>query len=718
MCDDATGMSSLLHLVTFVAAAFAAGLACWLYQRRQEVGFYSGLALVAVSICVVNLAHGIGELDEARPLLWLRLALVGEVCLTGSILYAGLRLLPSDYSQDSSAWRWGIRTITLLGLATAGLVLGGEVLVLNATGSSDHSTVVVTERSRVPYGLMVVVAALAVAQLEVVFRSGRALTRYRLKLILLGLGGVEGYQIYHASAMLLVPMWRAEHVFLFGVISVMSLGLVTLGLVRSRFKELLFHPPVSQQGLLGSLTFVVVGGYLLLVGGVGAWLHQIGQPLGHELGVVVVFVTVVALVALASSKTARNEIKWFVARNFHRSKYDYRAEWLRVTESFQLAATREAILDCLYDLLVKTFATTSIAVWVLREADQRYCQVRPADSTVSAIKATHWLVQRLMQQDEPVGLNRQEDESPDPFDPVVRLGVELCAPIYAQGRLIAFVILGKQPHSEPYGVDDHDLLRGICHHVGVLFAHAELMEERQAMAEMEALHRFSVFCLHDIKNLAARLSLIAQNAEHHGQNPAFQASALKAVQDTAKKMTDLISKLSRQAVPPSAREQGERFSLSALIDEVVAPLRSDSRIVVHVAGHRDVLLSGVRDQLQQVLTNIVLNAKQAIDGQGEIEISLTQTDNSVLIAVCDTGRGIPASMLDHLFRPSQSSRPGGLGVGLYQCKKIVEAHGGTIRLQSEVGQGTEVQIELPVRTVRESEFGTGAVPRRETRQKE
>lgn len=688
--------AGLFLLTAFVAAAFATGLACWLYRRRQEVGFYSGLALVAVSVCVVNLAHGMGELDEVRPLLWSRLALVGEVCLPGSILYTGLRLLPSGSSQDSSVWKWGIRAITLLGLATAGLVLGGEVLIVDSTSSNDQSAVVVTEWSRVPYGLMVVVAALALAQLEVVFRSSRALTRYRLKLILLGLGGLEGYQIYHASAMLLVPMWRAEHVFLFSVISVMSLGLVTLGLVRSRFKDLLFHPPVSQQGLLGSLTFVVVGGYLLLVGGVGAWLHQIGQPLGHELGVVVVFVAVVALVVLASSKTARNEIKRFVARNFHRSKYDYRAEWLRVTESFRSAATRESILDCLHDLLVKTFATTTIAVWALRETDQRYCQVRPADSTMPAIEAAHWLVQRLMQQGEPVGLNRQEDESADPFDPVVRLRAELGAPIYAQGRLIAFVILGKQPHGEPYGVDDHDLLRGICHHVGVLFAHAELMEERQAMAELEALHRFSVFCLHDIKNLAARLSLIAQNAEQHGQNPTFQASALKAVQDTAKRMTDLISKLSRQAVPPSAREQQERFSLSTIIDEVVAPLRSDDRIVVYVTGHRDVLLSGVRDQLQQVLTNVVLNAKQAIDDHGEIEISLTRTEHSVIIAVRDTGKGIPVSMLDHLFRPSQSSRPGGLGIGLYQCKKIVEAHGGSIRLESQEGEGTRVWIELPL----------------------
>jgi len=53
-------------------------------------------------------------------------------------------------------------------------------------------------------------------------------------------------------------------------------------------------------------------------------------------------------------------------------------------------------------------------------------------------------------------------------------------------------------------------------------------------------------------------------------------------------------------------------------------------------------------------------------------------------------------MLESLFRPSQSSRPGGLGIGLYQCKQIVEAHRGTIQIRSEVGKGTQVRIELPL----------------------
>jgi hypothetical protein len=104
----------------------------------------------------------------------------------------------------------------------------------------------------------------------------------------------------------------------------------------------------------------------------------------------------------------------------------------------------------------------------------------------------------------------------------------------------------------------------------------------------------------------------------------------------------------------------------------------------------------VREQIHQVLLNVVLNAKQAIGQRGTVRVTTGQQDGSVVVTVEDTGAGIPASKLSTLFRPSQSSRPGGLGIGLYQCKQIVEAHQGTIRMRSEEGKGTQVRIELPI----------------------
>jgi len=117
---------------------------------------------------------------------------------------------------------------------------------------------------------------------------------------------------------------------------------------------------------------------------------------------------------------------------------------------------------------------------------------------------------------------------------------------------------------------------------------------------------------------------------------------------------------------------------------------------LYVSGEPVPPVMAVGEHIHQVLLNVVLNAKQAIGQDGTICVTTGQQNGSVVVTIEDTGVGIPASKLSTLFRPSQSSRPGGLGIGLYQCKQIVEAHRGTIQILSEVGKGTQVRIELPL----------------------
>ena len=204
-------------------------------------------------------------------------------------------------------------------------------------------------------------------------------------------------------------------------------------------------------------------------------------------------------------------------------------------------------MDGLLDLLIKTFPTKAISIWSFREADRRFCRIRSMtiDKESVPLELSHPVILQLQKEDEGVMI----EDNPDSLRAA---GVALCFPIRTQGRLTAFIALGRPLHGETYGTDDSDLLRGISHHVGALLSHARLAEERQASAELEALHRFSVFCLHDLKNLAARLSLVAQNAERHGHDPAFQESAMRTVTDTAAKMTSLMSKLSRSSVKPGS----------------------------------------------------------------------------------------------------------------------------------------------------------------------
>src|SRR5262245_49825356 len=682
----------------FLAALIAFGMTCLLFFRPQVSSSHRSLAAFFGVTAIANFANGMGLHDESQALFWRAITLISELVQPPALLYVGWAFLrPSEGGKDSSTL-WRARVMAGVGLVLACFVSAGLVFEWKAF-EGGQVAIALGPWGHVPFVFMVIGMALGLAQLELILRASREPIRHRLKFIIIGLGGLAGYQIYQASQMLLFSVLHVEQVLVSSVVTITSLALIAYGLGRSRLREILVNTYISQQALFGSVTFIVIGLYLLMVGAIGEWFRRTNQPLGIGISVVVVFGALIGLAIAAFSKTVRAEIRSFLNRNFYRSKYDYRAQWLQVTEAFQQAANKDSIMDRLLDLLIKTFPTRTISIWSFREADRRFCQIRSmtSEKEPDPLELSHPVMGQLLQHhDDPVYLKEIEAatvlSTTDPLIP----GVVLCFPIRMQGQLSSFIALGKPLHRETYETDDCDLLRGIAHHVGALLSQASLAEQRQASAELEALHRFSVFCLHDLKNLAARLSLVAQNAESHGRDPAFQESAMRTVSDTAQKMTALMSKLSFKSLKPGLAGVAELVDLSPLINEIVAPIRGRTNVQLHVTGGPVGPVVAVRDQIQQVFLNVILNAKQAVGEEGEIMVAMGQSNGSAVITVKDSGNGIPPSMLETLFRPAQTSRPGGLGVGLYQCKQIVEAHKGTIQVRSGVGKGTQVRIEIPI----------------------
>ncbi len=104
------------------------------------------------------------------------------------------------------------------------------------------------------------------------------------------------------------------------------------------------------------------------------------------------------------------------------------------------------------------------------------------------------------------------------------------------------------------------------------------------------------------------------------------------------------------------------------------------------------------DMLKQVMLNLFINAQQAMTNEGELMIRTDRQKNDAIIQISDTGRGIPADQLPHIFDAYYTSRPRGSGLGLPTARKIVEAHNGSISVNSELGKGTSFTIRLPLQT--------------------
>jgi signal transduction histidine kinase len=102
-----------------------------------------------------------------------------------------------------------------------------------------------------------------------------------------------------------------------------------------------------------------------------------------------------------------------------------------------------------------------------------------------------------------------------------------------------------------------------------------------------------------------------------------------------------------------------------------------------------------KDLFRQALLNLMLNAQQAMPEGGELTIQAAREPEGVCLSLIDTGKGMTPDAAGRAFRPFFSTKLGGTGLGLATTRKIVEAHGGTIALQSEVGRGTKISITLP-----------------------
>jgi signal transduction histidine kinase len=137
--------------------------------------------------------------------------------------------------------------------------------------------------------------------------------------------------------------------------------------------------------------------------------------------------------------------------------------------------------------------------------------------------------------------------------------------------------------------------------------------------------------------------------------------------------------------------------VSDMIDFYSPKARSHSIIIRQQLYDKPLVCKADEGMLKQVILNLFINAQQAMSDGGELLIRTARRKKEAVIQISDTGSGIGQDKLTKIFDVYYSSRPYGSGLGLPTAKKIVEAHKGTISVDSELGKGTSFTIQLPLR---------------------
>jgi signal transduction histidine kinase len=229
---------------------------------------------------------------------------------------------------------------------------------------------------------------------------------------------------------------------------------------------------------------------------------------------------------------------------------------------------------------------------------------------------------------------------------------------------------------------------------------AQIAREEESR-QFESFMRISAMLTHDLKNAIEGLSLTVNNMERHFDNPQFRADALKGLTSATDKLKALVARLARPLTSLSGEhKRPTNIDLVPIIQRVIAmtaePSRSKHSIVTRLPPNLHALADPAR--VEEVLENLVLNALEAMADQGgTLTIEAGKTANGApMFSVSDTGRGMSRQFIKtRLFRPFSTTKKTGIGLGLYTCREVISASGGSIEVDSVEGAGTTFRVVLP-----------------------
>jgi putative PEP-CTERM system histidine kinase len=284
-------------------------------------------------------------------------------------------------------------------------------------------------------------------------------------------------------------------------------------------------------------------------------------------------------------------------------------------------------------------------------------------------------------------------------DDMAKVSVDCVVPVASSGVLLAFLGIGETLDGKDLGAEDKHLLETMAKRLADLIVKARLSTELREAREWESFNRVASFLIHDLKNLATQQSMVLQNARDFAGNSEFIRDAFSTFSQTTEKMIHLIANLSVQKNQLVTRHEPVNVVelLKTTFDDLKLDQRKGVQLILDVPRRAtQPTVSGDPELLQKAFTNILLNAVQSLpEGEGTIEVSVQKPNGTVVTAVSDTGQGISPDKLKNLFRPFNTSKKDGTGIGLCHTRTIVESHGGRIHVESQPAKGTKVEIVLP-----------------------
>lgn len=586
--------------------------------------------------------------------------------------------------------RWGL----LLCIGVAVLLMGMELGAMHLAGEAFVQLLVPWR-----FAGHLLLAMTGLVMIEQLYRNLAPDYRRDLKYLFIGAGVIFAFDFYlYANALLFHGvdrgLWEAR-----GIVNLFSVPMLAIAAARNKnWSPNIF---VSRDIVLHTTAIVGGGLYLLVMAAAGYYLQNYGGSWGRVAQVAFFTLAIIFLVVVLFSGQMRRQLRVFVGKHFYRNKYDYRREWLNLTAALNDKVRDMDSLDATVSLLAQIVDARAGQLWLdagqgkYRNAASwnmdRFERTIPADDSLVRFLATRSYVINLFE------LQSHPDEY-ESLEPPYWLGtIErawLVVPLPGLDSLPGFVILARPRAVRDVNWEDRDLLktaaRQIASHLTVLMATDALAQSRQ----FEVFNRLSSYMVHDLKNIAAGLEMVARNAETHRNNPEFLEDAFDSVGTAAGDIKRLLDQLRNKWIDAESKvmvDLGDLVTAAAgkLSHRQPVPEPDLPLAACHVVAEKA--------RLENVLVHLLENAQQATAADGFVKVGLQMNDRFCIVAIRDNGHGMDADFIrDRLFKPFDTTKGNaGIGIGMYESREFVRMLGGDIHVKSEPGAGTQVTLEIP-----------------------
>jgi putative PEP-CTERM system histidine kinase len=667
---------------------------------------YAAAALLHSAFAVYLFAAWRGRLSGA--LLCLAVALGGASATTNwGFLLSGQSWLLQLAAVLDVLWfaGWaafvGVLLRTVLGRPAQAFLMAGLVaalLQLFAVTTQGFELRQLGDPARFTIFAALVAAVTLLVMTEQLFRSLPQAERWAVKPACLGLAATAMFDLYYFADGFLFGRLDADVWAVRGLAHGAVLPLFALSAARTPAWNL--RLAVSRELVFHSSALAVSGLYLLLVSAAGYYVRYFGGEWGRALQTALLFAGFVLLSFVLLSGSQRARLRVFLNKHLFPYRYDYRTEWLRFTRALSGAEGTldlgESVIKALGDLV----ESPGGGLWLQDEAGQFVQLARlnmppsearePAGSTLVDVLTEREWVFNLEEWRSGTGMG------PELSPPTWLSKIDdawLLVPLVSNDGLVGFVVLLAPRTPVEVNWEVLDLLktaqRQAASYLMRMLATEALLEARK----FDAFNRMAAFVVHDLKNLVAQMSLLLKNAERHRHNPAFQEDMLETIAHVEGKMRRLMQQLQEK----TSINPRHRVDLAAVLERIVERRRALGQAVDLQCLDRPLVMAH-SEKLDRVIGHLVQNALDATGPRGKVQLHLDRAESGQCrLEVEDDGCGMsPEFVRGQLFKPFQTTKAEGMGIGLFETQQYLHELGGRILVDSEPERGTKITVFLPV----------------------